>query len=367
MLHNITSSYQYYSPKWPTYRTLADIASFTVDPDVDVNARTSDYGSMLSSLGINHQETFYVMNQTDTNVSVDAYALRDTGEDPEVVMFPRYHQYTEYEHFPKTNALLRDIHIVGGHYEIDSDSQPVLYVYSPYIQTILEVTTVATDVVKREYERDITFMDVMPGLIDFGTTFEGRLMNSVYQYDGYRVPDIITQLSHELDTTSIPDMLQYISEHFGTSCEPIRYQNTMYAYTPEMLWAYIVQNTISDPIYYPNINGENPMITKIRNRDDVVVQNDVRTYVGVGTQPTGAYLQFPLTIFQPNMKSEDIALTSQPVFFFRIDETIEDLNTFRMIDEESGIDISPYTILLYKHKLYAFNENYESWIHCESQ
>ena len=360
MMHNILQKRPCKQCDADAYHEIASITYIPIE-DYMEDIDTFDVSNLLHQYGLNYQESYFTLTKSIFTAEVTVYQSDNPGGNDEVTMLPKNHMYTEYEHFNKTNTLVADMELVDGIYQIPNDKQPTLSVYSPYVKTIVETDDVASDVHIWSYERDITFMDVSSSLITFDVD-EGRLSKTIYRYDGYQIPEQVQNLNSILNG-SVDTMLAYILRVFGEDSEPIRYRDTVYAYTQSMLRNYILQNIDYQPTYCPNMKQNLLPIKRYRAKGDIVVEKRNTTYVGIGEQPSGRYIEATSTIYHSNMhaQSDQTTLIASPLFVFRLDTIVSDLNLFRMYDDMTGDDISEYVLLVYNHALYIFDKTYNMW------
>ena len=116
-----------------------------------------------------------------------------------------------------------------------------------------------------------------------------------------------------------------------------------------------------DILYSPSVNDVNRSLRLLRQKGDIVGTNfdrDTNTYEPMGEQPTGLSIPLTTRVYQKqyhfNTSPENI-IESTLQFFFKIPDEVESLNGFRLKTTD-GDDISKYTMLLYKNKLYAFDD-----------
>lgn len=354
IMHNILKNRIYRSIDDDVYIKREHLGVVYVDPTViNVDNPTVNIADIIIKNGFNYQDSYYYMDQNGSQVSISVYQFNNPGGDDEVVMFHKNHRYSEYEHFSTTNEFIIDRN--------DHDTQAVLQVYSPYIDTIVETSTIGPDLVKRDFERSITFMDVCPDIVQINMS-TGTLMKNLYKYDGYQIPLVQQSIDYILESNDVTVLMNYILEHFGEDCEPMLYRNTEFAFTAPMLKNYILQNLRYEPAYHPTDTSLDT-VTKLRSINETVVENINGIYKPIGDQPTGAYLELGTEIFNPSTKTSDgMNIKSKPMYLFRIDDALDSLEGFHLIDDVNDIDLSEYTLLLYQNAFYIFNKDADTWI-----
>ena len=125
-----------------------------------------------------------------------------------------------------------------------------------------------------------------------------------------------------------------------------------------------------DILYSPSVNDVNQSMTLLRGKGEVVgtdFDDDNHTYTPVGDQPTGLSIPLTTRVYQKQYHfntSPTTTVETDLQFFFKIPDEVETLQGFRMKSVD-GDDISKYTMLLYKNKLYVFDDRNEDdikWI-----
>jgi hypothetical protein len=117
-----------------------------------------------------------------------------------------------------------------------------------------------------------------------------------------------------------------------------------------------------DYLYSPSINNELNTVRLLRSQGEVVgrnFDNTNHTYDPVGEQPTGLSIPLTTLVYQKQYHfdtSPNNVVETDLQFFFKIPDDVEDLQGYRLKDED-GRDISKYCILLYQNKLYVLKDN----------
>lgn len=229
--------------------------------------------------------------------------------------------------------------------------QPAVFVYNPIKSKIQELDDVITHNYRTIYrEHDMTFRDIMRDYINDDNT----LQYDVYSYDETRFSDEYEEFKNRVMHASKDELLSIIISKYGNDVLPIRMENTNYRYTKEMLIDFLLQNWYDNPIY----KKADIKLMRYSSPDDPVIATNGSP---IGEQPKGGYENISVDISNLHMKVDNMPFSASILFIFKLDydSSIEDLNDFR-IKDENGVDISPYSLLIYNYQKYVFKN--ERWV-----
>ena len=287
-----------------------------VDSTVDI---TDDISSDLSHY--NMDETLYIPYDSDNpNHDIMEYhfnnAKNEWNYDYDRKLFPRYNdENTFYAYTPVNKITVLDVY------------NPIPYIYDPLLQTKSTYTDIMTEVCYVNSTSPRMFSDV----IDSKFIEHDLLKYNVYEYSYRNDLESLDAYRETLSTKSRTELLEIIS-NMNEEADPITVEGTTNQYSYEQLIDYIVERTLF------RRNG----IQLMRSKGDSVT---------VGKQPVGGYVKLQTT-HNPTVKlPSGSQLNSVPMYFFKLDASIEDLTNFRMYDG-NGNDISEYTAILINNQLY---------------
>ena len=196
----------------------------------------------------------------------------------------------------------------------------------------------------------MTFRDIMRDYINDDNT----LQYDVYSYDETRFSDEYEEFKNRVMHASKDELLSIIISKYGNDVLPIRMENTNYRYTKEMLIDFLLQNWYDNPIY----KKADIKLMRYSNPDDPVIATNGSP---IGEQPKGGYENISVDISNLHMKVDNMPFSASILFIFKLDydSSIGNLNDFR-IKDENGVDISPYSLLIYNYQKYVFKN--ERWV-----
>jgi hypothetical protein len=206
------------------------------------------------------------------------------------------------------------------------------------------------------YEEDKSIYEIRDGSV--------KLKYDVFKYNG----DHITKPSEELI------MEEYLEEAYEAykaahpafddedDDEYISRLMDGWTLTTQREWLYNVAGQQGkDILYSPSVNDVNKSLRLLRSKGDTVGTNfnrETNTYEPIGEQPSGLSIPLTTRVYQKQYyfnTSPESVIESTLQFFFKIPDEVESLEGFRLKTTD-GDDISKYTMLLYKNKLYAFDD-----------
>lgn len=248
------------------------------------------------------------------------------------------------------------------------NSQPTLYLFDPTVSTIDTYTAISKDVVTLINSKPILLSEILMEYKDIPSnivTNEGILTRHVYGYNEFSTKEKDAK-RNSLNKLTREALIDMVSREFPGSL-PVKYENTSYEYTKEMLINYIINNTLCWGRSASYTDGEEtiyrrPEVSIFRMRDEQIVDKANRP---VGDQPTGAFKEVTSEIVDTNVKVDNTKFSTKPWNVFRIDtdDEIINLDGFRMCDELNN-DISDSTLLIINGVLYVAEITKESitWV-----
>ena len=192
-------------------------------------------------------------------------------------------------------------------------TQPDVFMYNPFKKTYRSYTQFSDDVLLITDENDITFYNLTTDL--YSENGVNLILNyDVFKYNGYN----------------------------------------------------IISRKDDECVYHPNILDADDTITLLRKSGEVFAKRDIVTgkITAVGDNPEGASLPLSSNTYYTKYKMNGYNVTSSPINFFTIPDNADvtpPFVGFHMKDEYSYKDISKNTVLIYKRRLYVFNESLDSW------
>ena len=312
------SSSRWY-PIWsPVSEHLENVIDYTVDIDTDI--------SDILTEKFNHDETYYIpyystnsnpdknMKEVHfTNVS-DTFSMQANKK-----LFPQYNEENTFYAYTSISKL--NIEYINGH-------QAAVHIYDPLLNTRNTYNEFSTIGIISDSKK-ITWNDVLDrSMLEAGV--------SIYNVYGYTFANDIKNIDNtraQLETMSRVDLLNIIRD-FDTDAEPIKVEGTVNQYTNEALIDYIIER-------YQYSRSD----IKLRvHRGDAVDRIE---------QPTGGYVKL-IDTHEATVRTEyGNKYNITPLFVFKLDRSIPDLNMFRMYDDDNN-DISKYCLLYIKEHLYQF-------------
>jgi hypothetical protein len=317
----------------------------------------TDLSSIFTNVEMNKQDSVYILtNQSSYDFTVIRceYNPIESNE----YMLPRFNLLNLSKYYNKTNCLVYS-------YD-DSNKQPSVYIYNPIKNVINSYETICNDVIKKTESHQMTFYDIFKSFEDFDSyintdVFEGEeygvLKNNVYVYDECHMTSYMKALFDKLSLMNIDDLLDEVYDKFGDNAYPLRFKDTEWAFTEEMLINYIMQNSYDSPIY------KKDDIHLLRKSGEIIYNIDRGSYVPEGEQPTGGYDIISSEVFNPrNIINDNTLVESNALFIFRLDDnSIESLTGFRLFDDNDN-DISNESLLILNNNKYVFSTYKDDWV-----
>ena len=243
---------------------------------------------------------------------IDSYEMGPKFENS--IVYPAYNKANFKLGFNKAvtigiNGLLNGWSLNHGYIP----KQPDVFMYNPFKKTYRSYEQFSEDVLLITDENDITFYNLTTDL--YSENGANLILNyDVFKYNGYNI------ISREDD----------------------------------------------ECVYHPNILDADDTITLLRKSGEVFATRDVVTgkITAVGDNPEGASLPLSSNTYYTKYKMNGYNVTSSPINFFTIPDNADitpPFAGFHMKDEYSYKDISKNTVLIYKRRLYVFNESLDSW------
>ena len=338
------------------HRTLlCDISVSAVPNSVDLST-----GVDLSSYIINNnkQDCVYVINNKAEEVgnhSLIRFEMFPQDIKSKMVL-PRFNQLNLSYYYNKACCLSCIF---------TDDEQPSMYVYNPTKDVNSRYVYTFTDVYKKDFEKPMTFVDVMQptsaaetqNIFDEDT---GVLNRNVYQYNEYEYCDDMKSLFDTLSVLPRISLINYIKTNYGKDVEPLMYEGSSFEYTKEMLIDYIKQNTYINPMYKKN------NVNLLRRKGDVIFSHVNGEIVPEGKQPTGGYNNLAAYVYNKYAQLNDTDIEEYPFMIFKIPygTKITNLNKF-VIEDTRYVDISDKCLLIYNNKVYV--HAHTRWVNIREQ
>jgi len=211
---------------------------------------------------------------------------------------------------------------------------------------------------------------IFGGMYDGYSTHHGTVITqpNVFMYDPFATRrDLYQQCSD--------DIVQLVGSHLFTFMD---FPSSIWTQTQTKIllncdiWryhGYDIERTDDDRcMYHPNVLDDKTAISLYRKKDEVIANynQDTGEVTPVGDQPTGLKKAIS-TRYYPSkyyLTNDNRTITSHLVYFFQIPDgvLITSFDGFHMKDQYSHMDVSKYTILLYRNTLYMFDEENDTWI-----
>lgn len=367
LIYNMINPIQRIAKSFTTESTSYFIPTVTNDEDIFSD---KDFSENIERASRNIQNGYFFLTtglETSSYHDLTSFEIGHINHDQDNIILPSYHDLNLQKYTNKTNKFS----------VIDNNgNQPSLYVFNPNINTVNDVTSVHRDLGIINSSRPMLLTDIFNGSPDTPDDLidqRGILSRNIYSFDEYDMSEH-DNLRDELNMKTTNGLIQYISDHF-TNPTPLKYQNSKYEYTKEMLVDYIMTNTIyngrttcvyNDTNDVPESIYRRPHVKLFRKIGEKVVDN---ISTPVGEQPSGSFQSITSDMFDSDVVVENKKTKSNPLYIFRIDDIdVSSLKDFRLYDDMDN-DISSISMLIIDKNIYIakIDDDNIDWIKIERE
>lgn len=254
--------------------------------------------------------------------------------------YPAYNDINTPFYVNKTNKI-----------RFDDNDQPSLWLYDYKATDNVTYKTISKDLVEIDESKPICIIDIIKDgrytPEDLINTY-GFISRNLYYNEDFSSEEMDAKYT-ELSELTREALMTIISRDFPNASF-LRYEDTPFAYSKNMIVDYIIQNTFTwgreadysgcgETIY------RRPQAKLFRTKGEQVCDRAKRP---IGKQPTGRFDIITNEIFNPNVLLNNVYERKvTPSFIFRIDTDDDqpNLEGFILYDEDNN-DISDYSILI---------------------
>lgn len=316
-----------------------------------------DLSSSLNLINLNIQNGIYIVTEsgptTDTH-NVVRYQTNTVVCNQSAADIPNNSDLNLNSYINKSNKL--------RYASTNDDEQPKLEIFDPYKTTTDTMNTISNDVVKHMSSRDISLRDVFDSsdLTPTSIMTNGVLDRNVYWFNEFNQNnmDYYENLWREYPYETL---IEIIRAKYPDS-EPIRFIDTEYQYSKDMLVDYLMMNRFNwsddwneETTDRPASIYRRPEIEKMRS-----VGDEIYNVAGkpVGTQPTGAFITATDTVYDRYSYIGTSPVDVDPVYVFRldIDDVGVSLDGFRLYDDMDN-DITAISLVILNGVIYSAKIN----------
>ena len=358
----------------------ATILSLSQDYESEYDSLTDYLSESMFVNGLLHDDSYYVLKEGTENgepvYHVNWYECSDIwGYMYDITPFPRNHKAIIKPGMNKSGRLLIQSGTKQGVdyydktititcqpsvfiYETDASSYPIYqYYHHGMTQRISDHQFFFTDFDEYGYyHEDKSVYEIQENRV--------VLRYDVYKYNGDHVkkPSEEVILEQYLEQAYEAYKAAHPAWEDETDEDYIQRLTDGWTNKVQREWLYKVAGQKGiDILYSPSVNDVNQSITLLRAKGEIVgtnYDNDTNTYEPIGVQPTGLSIPLTTRVYQKQYHwntSPNTIVETDLQFFFKIPDDVESLEGFRL-KHDDGNDISKYAMLLYKNKLYVFDD-----------
>lgn len=328
------------------------IPQVTKDDDISGDI---DYSEAIERCLFNIQDGFFFLDEgfeSSNYRNLVAYENCHINHSSNDLMLPAYHDINLLSYTSKSNKFI---------IQNNEDQQPSLFIFNPNIDTINDVTNVHRDLSILNGSEPMLLSNIFSGSMYDGVVIDqkGVVKRNIYSFNEYDTSDIYN-LRERLLAMDRTELITQIKTVFPNAY-PLKFEDSEYHYTKEMLVDYIITNTLyhnrETCIYHgddgPETIYRRPRLKLFRKVGESIVD---RYWNPDGEQPTGGFQSITTEVFNPKITVDTVKYKTSPSFIFRIDGEIDSLKDFRLLDDLDN-DISSMSILIVNGELYAASIN----------
>jgi len=311
-----------------------------------------DFSYKLNLGNFNNQDSLFILDTGYETSNFHNIIRIEYGGRPNAshnqMKHPAYSDLSYYSYYNKTNRLLHAF----------DDTQPMLFIFDPTSPiAYYNEEVICKDMVDIGIYEPLLISAMMPTLTDI-VDASGTLKRNIYISDEFNTSDH-DKMIEELNVYTRDGLINYLKENFNDAY-PLRFENTDYAFSKEMLINYIMKNTLRWGRAAGYTDGPEslyrlPEIRLFRKKGEQVQDKAGRP---IGDQPKGMFKCISNEKFDKNVNVDKASHEASPLFIFRLDVDEENISLegFRLYDEMNK-DISEMSLLIVNDKKYVFHNN----------
>lgn len=398
IINNMISCNRFYpSSIYSSSDIQSNVMVSEIKTDIELND-TVDLSDKL--IGFNHQDAYLALTVSDDDPLSTVYNIsifeqghivhmnNNTNISGGSHILPQFNELNLYNYYSKSTMISAAF----------NNTQPDLSIYSPFRKYNYEILTEVFDEIKLLSKKEITYIDIIysNGIPDYKTNdtvvpdnnetteesgistladeegtddavdpetliinpITGKLTRNLYCYNEYNMTDSMSTFLTNLTWLTRDELIVKIKSLYGNYVDPIKFENTEYAYSKQELIDYLIINYHDNPMYKHNgLKLDKNANTKVVSKS--VVDN---TYTAVGDQPTGTYVSLSSYCYNPYMNCNNDIVVSNIIHVIKIDNFDDVLSSDFCVKDNNGVDISYVTMLIISNGCYIKIQLTNKWI-----
>lgn len=308
---------------------------------------TNDLTENLNTDNANIQNGLFMFNIGFENVSnyhnIIRYEIGHVESDQDSFIHPGYSDLSYSNYTNKTNKFRF----------MDTETQPSLYIFDPIVDTVETYSEVCKDITKIESSRPMVLTDILSdddiskNIVDG----KGKLTRNIYISDEFDLSHR-NELMDNLKELTREGLINMLRESYPDSL-PLKFEESEYAYSKNMIINYIMQNTLRNGYNAGYTDGaetiyRRPEIKLFRQVDEEVIDSLRRP---IGDQPSGSFKEITSEKVESTAIIGNAEYNKDILFVFKLDGDDIDLTDVKVYDELDN-DISKCSLLIVNGKKY---------------